>query len=257
MRLFWIQLGKELREQWATRKTLVVLVVMLAFGLISPISARILPDLVASLGQGQNVTIILPKPTTTDALAQFVKNTNQIIVFVVLLLSFTAVVAERERGLMTLIFPHALPRSTFVLAKFVALALLLAVGILLEALAAYLYTAILFAAPDPAPFIGMVILLYVYLLMFIALALLGSTLGQTTMAAAGITFAFVVLVTLSGIVFSFAPGKLAEWAAALAMGLPMPPQWGALIATLLLTVFAAAVSCAALNRQEIVSASGT
>ncbi len=257
MRLFWIQLGKELHEQWATRRALVVLVVMLAFGLLSPISAKLLPDLVASLGQGQNVTIIVPKPTTTDALIQFVKNTNQIIVFVVLLLSFTAVVAERERGLMTLVFPHALPRSTFVLAKFVALALLLTVGILLEALAAYLYTTLLFTAPDPARFVGVVILLYVYLLLFVALAVLGSTLGQTTMAAAAITFALVVLVTLSGIFFSFAPGKLAEWAAALAMGLPAPPQWEALIATLLLTMLAAAASCLAISRQEIASASGT
>jgi hypothetical protein len=62
MSLFWTQVEKELREQWATRKALVVLVVMLAFGFLAPITAKVLPDLIGSLGQGQGVTIILPKP---------------------------------------------------------------------------------------------------------------------------------------------------------------------------------------------------
>ena len=191
-----------------------------------------------------------------DALDQFIKNTNQMVIFVVLLLSFTTVVSERERGLMTLVFPHALPRSTFILAKFVALALLVGAGILLEALATYIYTALLFTAPDPADFASMVILSYVYMVLLIGLAVLASTLGRTTIAAAGITFAFVVLVMLSGMFFRFAPTKLGEWTAALAAGAPASPRWDALIVTLLLTTGAVAVSCVVLDQQEISAAGG-
>ncbi len=254
MRLFWIQFRKEVREQWATRKLLVVLIVMLAVGMLSPISAKVLPDLIASLGQGQNVTIILPEPSATDALTQYVKNTNQFVVFVGLLLGFIAIVGERERGQMTLMFPHALPRSTFVLAKFAALAVLLFAGMLVEALATYLYTVLLFTAPDPVSFIAITLLSYLFVLMLIALALLASTLGQTTMAAAGITFGFLMLVMVSSIFWNASPARLTQWAAALAMGGSMPVQWDVILVTLLLTVGAVAASCYTLNRQEIVSA---
>jgi hypothetical protein len=100
-------------------------------------------------------------------------------------------------------------------------------------------------------------LLYAYLLLLVALALLASTLGQTMIAAAAITFTFVVLVMMSGLLTSLAPGKVVEWATALAAGAPALPQWQALVATLALTVFAVVASCVALGRQEISSAAGT
>jgi ABC-2 type transport system permease protein len=256
MRLLWTQLRKEWLELWATRKTIIVLAVMLALGFLAPISAKVMPELVASLAQGQNVTIILPEPTEKDALAQFVKNTTQMVMIVVLIVSFIAIVTERERGLMTIIFPHALPRSTFVLAKFTALALLVLVGMALSAVATYLYTALLFSPPDPAAFIGMVLLLYVFLLVMMALALLASTLGRTTIMAASITFGFVILVTLPGMFVNFTPAKLSEWAAALVADVTVQPRWDALAVSLLLTVIAVGASCVILNRQEIVSASG-
>src|SRR5688572_27237501 len=125
MHFFLSQLRKEIVEQWASRKMPVLFVVMLAMGLLSPISAKLLPEIIASLGEGQNFTILLPEPTISDSLAQYIKNTSQLVMIVVLLLSAITIVTERERGLMTLIFPHALPRAVFVLAKFVALAFLI------------------------------------------------------------------------------------------------------------------------------------
>ena len=143
------------------------------------------------------------------------------------------------------------------LAKFVALALLLLVGIVVEALATYVYSALLFTAPDPAAFVGVVLLLYLYLLVLTALALLASTLGQTTIAAGSITFLFVILLMISGIFANFAPGKLVDWSAALAMGMAVQPRWDAVLVTLLVTGLAVAAACVVLNRQEITSASGT
>jgi ABC-2 type transport system permease protein len=255
MSLFWIQLRKELHEQWATRKTLVVLAVMLAFGFLSPIAAKLLPELVSSLGTGQNVTIILPTPTAKDALDQYVKNTNQMILLVALVVSFAVIVSERERGLMTLIFPHALPRSTFVLAKFAALALLIGVGMVLEAAAAYLYTVLLFSAPDFMTFASMVVLLYLYVMVFVALAILASTLGRTTMTAAAIAIGFIVLVMIAGLFTDLTPNTLGSWAAALTAETPVSAHWGAVVVSLIVMGLAITASCIILNRQEIMSAS--
>jgi ABC-2 type transport system permease protein len=257
MHQFWTQVRKEIHEHWATRKILIFLGVMLGIGFLSPISAKLTPQLLAALSEEQNITIILPDPTTSDALAQYIKNTSQLAMIVVLLLGAIAIVSERERGLMTLIFPHALSRTVFVLAKFVGLATLVFAGIFVEALATYIYTSLLFTAPNPGEFVTISLLLYLYLLALVALALLASTLGQTTIVAASITFLFVVVLTVLGIFVDFTPGKLLEWAATLSVSLPMQAPLSALVAALLIIVISVLASCYVLQQQEIVSATGS
>jgi ABC-2 type transport system permease protein len=250
--MFNTQLRKELHELWATKKALIVLVIMLAFGFMAPITAKLLPELLKSMGNNNTaVQITITEPTAKDALIQFVQNTSQTLMFMVVLVSFTAIVSERQRGQMTLIFPHALPRTVFVLAKFAALGLLIALGMVISAAAAYLYTALLFTAPDVPRFLGMVGLLYVYLLMFVGMSILGSTLGKTTAAAAGITFVFLVLEALPGVVLNFAPGKITAWALNVGTGEAGSARWGALAVAIGITALAVAASCAILNRQEI------
>lgn len=250
--MFNTQLRKEIHELWATKKALIVLVIMLAFGFLAPITAKLLPEMLKSVGTNNTgVQITISEPTAKDALIQFVQNTSQTLMFMVVLVSFTAIVSERQRGQMTLIFPHALPRTVFVLAKFTALALLIALGMVISAAAAYLYTTLLFAAPDVSGFLGMVGLLYMYLLMFVGLSILGSTVGKSNAAAAGVTFAFLALVLVPGVVLKFAPGKLTDWALHVGTGEAGRAYWGALLVTIGITALAVVVSCLILNRQEI------
>jgi len=251
MRLFWVQWRKEWLELWQTRKAIIVLAVMLAFGFLAPITAKLLPELMKSAGNTGNITITIGEVTVNDAIDQFVKNTSQTIVILALLMSFNVIVSERERGLMTLIFPHALPRSTFVLAKFAALVSLFAVGMLLQAIAAYVYTALLFEAPTIGGFIVMTALLFLYLALIVALSLLASTIGKTTIMAVAIAFGFFVLLALVGVFIGFDPGELVAWGHAQAIHTEYPAQWGALATTLITIILAVAISCLALNRQEI------
>lgn len=253
MRVFMVQLRKELREQWRTRKMLIVVVVLLAFGLMSPVFAKITPDLLKSLGESQvgGVQIIIPEPTTRDANDQFVKNTTQFGLLLAVLVGFSAIVGERERGQLALIFPHPLPRRTFVLAKFAALAILFGVALLLGAAADYLYTVLLFDAPPAGGFLAMVALLYVWLLCLLALTLLASALGRNMTAAGGIAFGLVLLASLVGMVTRLAPGALTEWGRALANEGDAPARWGALAVALAITGLAVAASVLILERQEI------
>jgi len=152
---------------------------------MSPVFAKITPDLLKSLGEkpGFRCAVILPEPSARDATDQFVKNTTQFGLLLAVLVGFGAIVGERERGQLALIFPHPLPRRTFVLAKFAALAILFGLALLLGAIADYIYTVILFDAPDLGGFIAMVMLLYIWLLCLVALTLLASALGRSLTTA--------------------------------------------------------------------------
>jgi ABC-2 type transport system permease protein len=252
MRCFGVQLGKELRELWATRKLIIIVAVILAFGFLSPLAAKILPDLLESFGESEgNITITIGEITFRDAIDQYLANMSQMVLLLVVLMSFGVVVGERERGQMAVIFTHPVPRSTFVLAKFAALALTFSASIGLGAMATYLYTAILFETPDPGAFVVMVVLVTIYLLCLMALSLLASTLGKTTMAAGALAFGLVVAVLLPGSFSSLAPSRLLEWGGNLAKDIDTPARWGALVVALAITAGAVGLSCLAIHRQEI------
>jgi hypothetical protein len=139
----------------------------------------------------------------------------------------------------------------FVLAKFAALAILFGLALLLGAAADYLYTTILFDAPAVGGFGALVGLMYLWLLGWVALALLASTLGRSMTAAGGIAFLLVVIVLLAGSFTKLAPGTLLDWGRALAIETDAPARWGALIVTLLVVLGSVAGSALALRQQEI------
>lgn len=251
MRIFWIQLHKELREQWVTKRLMIVLVVMIGFGLLSPITAKLMPDLIASLGEQENITIVIGEVTANDAIDQFIQNVTQMVMLLVILMSFSTVVHERENNTMALILTHPIPREVFVLAKFAALAILFALGVAVSAATAFFYTAVLFDAPDIGGFLALVGLLYVYLMVFMALSVLASTVGRSTAGAVALAFGLVVVVLVAGIFTTLAPGELPGWGRGIATGIGSPDRFGALIAALVIIAASMAASVLALRRQEI------
>jgi len=253
MRVFGVQLQKELQELWRTRKLLIVLAVMVSFGFMSPLLAKLLPDLLKSMGEGQasGVIIQIPEPTYRDAIDQFIKNMTQFGLLLAVLMTFGTIVGEKERGQAALMFPHPLPREIFVLAKFAAMAILFGLALLLGALADYLYTVLLFETPDIGGFVALIVLIYVWLLSLIALSLLASTLGHSITSAGGLAFAFLLAFLLLDMFTNLAPGKVMGWGRALAVNSGDPDRWGALIVTLAITIIGVSTSAVILRRQEI------
>lgn len=255
MHTFTVQLRKELTELWRTRKLIIVLVVLVGLGLMSPILAKLTPDLIESLGEGQmeGIVITIPEPTTKDSIDQLLNNVTQFGLLLAVLMTIGVIVSERERGQAALMFAHPLPREIFVAAKFTALAIMFGTGMLLCALGAYIYTAILFDAPDVARYMALIGLIYLWMLCLIALSLLASTLGRSMSSAGGLAFVLVVAALLTGSFTNVAPGKLLGWGRNVALAIDGPARWGALLVTLAISALAVGASCVILRRQEIES----
>ena len=91
-------LRKELIEQWRTYRLLVLCLVLLVFGLSSPLLAKYTPELLKLIPGAEQFAGLVPKPTLLDAVAQYVKNIGQFGVLLALLMSMGSMVAEKERG---------------------------------------------------------------------------------------------------------------------------------------------------------------
>lgn len=215
-RVFWAASLKELRQLWRTRRLLVMGAVFLIFGMGSPLLAKLTPELLSSIEGAEIFAELIPEPTAGDAMTQYIKNLAQFGFILAVLLGMGAVVGEKERGVAPMILSKPMPRWAFISSKFFAQFLMYLGGFILAGLGAYYYTLVLFGSLDFAGFALLNGLLLLWLLTFVALSLLGSTLGASTAASGGIGLALSVALMLAGTLPKYGallPGGLMSWAA--------------------------------------------
>jgi ABC-2 type transport system permease protein len=250
---FAVLLRKELLEQWRTFRLPVVAAVFLLTGLSSPLLARFTPELIKTLG-GDQFQIVMPPPTTADAVDQLIKNVSQFGILIAVLLAMGSVATEKERGTAGLILTKPASRGAFLVAKLAAIGGTLGVGVALAAVAAWFYTLVLFEALPVAGFAASAVLQWLALMAFAAITFLGSTLTRSALAAAGIgVAAFIVIGILSVFpaIAPYLPVGLGAPARALALGLPVGDVVGPVVATLALIGAALGLSWLSFRRQEL------
>ena len=250
---FAVLLRKELFEQWRTLRLPVVGAVFLLVGITSPLLARFTPELIQALGAGQ-IQIVVPTPTTKDAVDQLIKNLSQFGILVAVLLAMGSVASEKERGTAAMILTKPAGRGAFLVAKLVAIGATLGIAVLLAAAAAWFYTLVLFEALPLGGFAASAVLQWLAIMAFAAITFLGSTLTRSALAAAGIgVLAFIVIGVLSAFpaIAPYLPVGLGAPAHALALGLPVEDVVRPLVATVVLIGACLAIAWAAFRRQEL------
>jgi ABC-2 type transport system permease protein len=184
-------------------RLLVMAAIFLIFGMGSPLLAKLTPELLRSIEGAEQFADLIPEPTAGDAMAQYIKNLAQFGFILAILLAMGVVVGEKERGIVPMILSKPMPRWAFIASKFTAQMGMYLGGFALAGLGAYYYTVILNG------------LLFLWLLTFVALGLLGSVLGGSTIAAAGIGLGLSVALMLAGNLPQYGallPGGLMSWA---------------------------------------------
>jgi ABC-2 type transport system permease protein len=245
--------GKELREQWRTRRLPVVALVFLFVGLSSPLLARFTPELIESLA-GDEFPFPIPPPTVADSVDQLLKNLIQFGGLAGILLAMGAVAPEKERGTAALLLTTPLSRPAFLAAKVLALGTTLTIGVAAAMASGWLYTAILFEPLPVAGFLAAGALVWLLLAAFTALTFLGSVVTGSAVAAGALGFGlFLVLSLLSAfpVVGEYLPSGLIAPAMNVALGSPGGEVIRPLLATVLLIGGALVVSHISFRRQEL------
>ena len=139
MRAYTAFTAKELTEFTRTYKLLIIGLVFLLFGIMSPLAAKFMPELLTSfMPEGMQITIA--DPTALDSWMQFEKNISQIGLFVIVIVMSGMMAGEYSRGTLVNILTKGLPRRTVILSKFTAAVLLWTGAYLVCFGTAYAYT---------------------------------------------------------------------------------------------------------------------
>ena len=196
---FRVLLGKELAEAWQTRRLPIVAGLFALIGMVSPLTARYLPEILQA-ALGDQLPVALPTPTAVDAVAQLQKNLAQLGALAAIALAMGSVSGELDRGTAALVLAQPVTRSAFLAAKLVAIGLVLAIATLLAGLAAFVYTAVLFDVPPIGGWMAMSVLSWLALTAWAAVTFVASAATGSTMAAAGIGFVALIGLSLASIV---------------------------------------------------------
>lgn len=250
---FLTALSKEFMEQRRTRKLLIAMVVLVLFGMTSPLMAKMIPQIMTLVPGGEVYSLMIPTPTINDAVAQYIKNTTQFGILLALVFTMGAIAVEKDKGTAAMVLSKPLSRGSFLMSKFAALALTFGLSVIVAGIACYYYTYFLFGTMDILNWVALNGLLYLYILVFVAITLFFSTLTRTQYIAIGLSFgALIILGILGGLpgIGGNFPDAMITNAAALMMDLPVT-NWTGLWVSLGLIVCSLIGAWLVFRKQEL------
>lgn len=248
----FVAFRKEWMELVRSYRLLVVGIVLLFFGLTSPILTKFTPELLKLIPTGE-ITIQMPPQTVLNAIGQYVKNMAQFGVVLALLLTMGSVSQEKDKGTAAMVLVKPMSRGAFLGAKFLGLGAMFAVSLAAAGIAAYYYTFLLFEAMDILHWLVLNLFLLIYAMVIVAITLFCSTLTKSQAAAGGIALGLIFIPSLIGSLLGlgkYLPGELNTWGMRLMQG-DSTPSWIALGISLGLIVISLVASWLVFNRQEL------
>ncbi|MCB9745683.1 MAG: ABC transporter permease subunit [Alphaproteobacteria bacterium] len=216
-------LRKEALELLRTKRALAFGALFVFIGLGSPLTARLLPEILNAVpaDQLQGLELVmLREPDVRDALLQYHKNFG-LLPLVTILSAMGSVAGELKGGTAAMWLAKPLDRRAWLLAKFIAPAALFTLGTLLAAAGCAAYCAALFSPLHLPTFAAANGLLLLNVLFTLALTLLASTLTRSSGAAAGLAFAVTLglgMLAISPTLAAFTPSGLGIAASDLLQG---------------------------------------
>jgi ABC-2 type transport system permease protein len=250
---FPLLLGKEMREQVRTTRLPVVLIVFAILGLMSPLAARYIAEIVDAVG-GEQLQGLVPDPVVGDAIVQFTKNVGQFGIVIAILVTMGAVAGEKDHGTAAFLLTKPIGRGAFLGAKVVAIGVLLALATALAGLLSWVYTAILFEPLPVGGYVAAMILVWLSLAVFAAITLLASVTARSSVVAGGIGLGALVGAGILGAIPGIGPYlPTGLWGAAerLALGTMPDPLVGPVLVNAAIVGVVVGLAWWAFRRQEL------
>ncbi len=182
MNMSWLFFKKECLTFWRSRRALIMVVVFAVLGILSPLMAKLTPEILKLSSETAALSALMPKADSAASWTQYYKNMSQIGLLVFAIVFGTSVSSELKDGTLINLVTKGLPRRAVILGK-VALAILTWIGsVTLAFLISWAYTAYYFPDHKSPHLLAGLVALLVFGLLLSAVLIFGSSLGQNSAA---------------------------------------------------------------------------
>lgn len=197
MNLFFSLIKKEALENVRTKRFLVMVILFLFIGLISPLTAKLTPVILEVI-LPENTDIRMANPSEIDSWVQFFKNINQIGMFGMTILLSTQITNEFQKGTLINLLSKGLPRFQVIISKWFFDIIMWICSYAICFFIAFAYTGYFFENTFPTGRIFMAALLpFIFGIFLISIEILGSVItenviGTLTFVAGSIIIQFIL-----------------------------------------------------------------
>jgi ABC-2 type transport system permease protein len=189
-RLEWLRLAR-------TRRLLALIGVYLFFGLTGPLTARYLEQILGSLGT-EGIRIEFPPPKPSDGIAQFVSNTSQIGLLVVVLVAASALAFDARREMAVFLRTRVTGVRAIVVPAYAITTGGAVTAFVVGSLAAWYETTVLLGGLPAGRMLLGIALAALFLAFAVAVVALVAAVARGVLATAGVTLAVLLAMAIVG-----------------------------------------------------------
>lgn len=235
---------------WRTQRWLILLAVYGVFGVLGPLTARYLPDLLESIDEASASS--LPPMTPADGISQYIGNAAQMGVLAVAFVGAAALAFDANTEMAIFLRTRATVRHIFA-PRFVVTSIAAVVAFMFGMVIAYVGTGILLDWLDLTQVVIGTALQAVYLVFVVATIGLVSSFIKKVPGVALLSLGFLILIALLSLIPALAPWIPSELIGAIDVLIRGGEFdfWRSLAMTILLTAGMVAVSIKRLESREL------
>ncbi|MCC5800551.1 ABC transporter permease [Rossellomorea vietnamensis] len=216
MKVGWVLFRKEMLELIRNYKMIWMPFIFILFGLTEPLTAYYMPEILQSVGDLPDGTVIsIPTPSAGEVLLSIMNQFSTLGVLVIVLGFMGTVAGERKSGNAILVLVKPVPYSSYIYSKWSAAFVLVWVSYSLGMLSGMYYIHLLFDGIDLHISIQGFLVYGLWLTFIMTLVIFFSSLVQTPGLAAFYTIASTMLITFfSGYMtktLKWSPGQLISY----------------------------------------------
>lgn len=176
----------------------------LLFGLLGPVTAKYLQDIVNRVQSG--VQVIIAQPTPKDGIANYISQISQTGLIVVIVITAGALTFDARRGLSFFLRTRTSNMWQLIAPRFTVNATAAVSAYTLGTLAAWYETALLLGSPPPGAMLAGLACGSVYLIFAVSVATAAASVARGTLSTVGVTLGALLALPLLGMI-----GPLHAW----------------------------------------------
>jgi ABC-2 type transport system permease protein len=178
--------------------------VYLFFGLLGPVTAKYLQDIVNRVQSG--VQVIVTHPTAKDGIANYISQASQTGLVVVVVIAAGAFTFDARRGLSVFLRTRADNMWQLIAPRFAVNAAAAVAAYTLGTLAAWYETALLLGSPPAGAMLAGLLCGSVFLIFAVSITTAAASVARSTLATVGITLGVLLALPILGLA-----GPLHAW----------------------------------------------
>lgn len=195
-----------------TSKFIIFPAIAIFFAILSPVTAKYMPEILEALLGAEGIGFELPAVTQYDSYVQYIGNLYEIFLIVTVFVGVSIFMKEKNKGELPLILSKPVNRTKYLLSKYISFTILVAATLMLSGLVFSYYTNYLFGTVDLTVTLSISLLFLLYTMFILSVSLFTAMFFDSYAGASIVTFVvYIVFSILSGFnkgILDYLPGRL-------------------------------------------------